>query len=101
MPTIPEGQEIPLASTNAYDICDSGERYTFAVRLNSGVQHRVWFSRDMGDEAGTLRCKSNFGSDFIMLPVAQNTQVPGIPVDVTTTGDMITGTITFTEHPEP
>lgn len=101
MATYIEGQEISLANTNAYAICDSGERWTLAVRLNDGFLYRVWFSREPGDEAGTLRAKSNFSAEEVSMPVAEKTQIPGIPADVETTGDMVTGTMVFTTHVEP
>lgn len=95
------GQEIPLAGTNAYMICASGKRYALTVRAEDGILYRVWFNREPDDAEGSLRAKSNFSDEYISVPVEATTQIPGIPIDVTTTGNMIDGTMTFSSHVEP
>lgn len=99
MPTFGEGQVIPLADTNAYTICDGGKKYALTVRMSDSILYKVWFSREADDAAGSLRAKSNFSDDYVSVPVESSTLIPGIPVYVTTTGDMIDGTMVFTSSP--
>jgi len=101
MATFPEGQVIPMAQINAYPICAAGKRLSITVRMNSGVSNRLWFSREATDAEGSLRLKSNYSEEYVSVPVAEITPIPGIPVDVFTNGDMITGDITFTAHVDP
>lgn len=101
VPTFNVDQEIPLAETNAYPICAAGKKYALTVRANDGNLYRIWFNRETEDAEGSLRAKSNFSEEYVSVPVETPTQIPGIPIDVTTTGDMISGTMTFSTHVEP